>query len=326
MFPDVLVPTLQNKEKAALLLKSYGKDTLSYFHLQEERQHFFSPSGKSFLSFKVLNRVAIVAADPVGLSSELPILLKAFLDYTKTWKLVPCFVGLSATYISCIQSYGLKTKKIGEEAILCTEHFQRENLKKKVKHTLRHLEKENSEVFFFTSKNLPDAIRQQLKMISQSWIQKKGGKEKGFSMTLKRLPNESDEDCLFAVAMHRDLALGYLCFVPIYKSATLSLDQARQKSDAPNGLNELLIIKSAEYFRERGIKKLSLNFAAFSQVTTPKTGIKKTVYEILGNLYKSNTLRKFNEKFLPSWEDRYIAYQSLGHMPLCLLAILRAER
>lgn len=320
------VSVYQHKEKAALLLKSYGEDTLSYFHLQDERQYFFSPSGKSFLSFKIFNKVAIVANDPVGETSELDNLFASFLQYIKIWKLTSCFIGLSQSSISILKNYDLKTTKIGEEAIINLVKFNKDLLKKKVKRAVRHIDSLGIEIFFFSPHDIPGFIWTQINEISNTWIYKKGGREKGFSMTLKRLPNKSDKDCIFAVAIKESEVIGFLCFVPAYKSASLSLDQTRKKIDAPNGLNEALIIKSAEYFKNKGIKRISLNFATFSNIYEGKTIIKTTFYKALETLYRCNSLRSFNEKFYPDWENRYAAYTNIRHVPLYLLAILRAER
>lgn len=320
---------IDSKEKVLLLLKNYGEDTLSYFHLQDERKYFFSPSGKSFLSYKILNRVAIVAADPVGESSELQLLLKSFLQYTSIWKLIPCFIGISNTYVSILQENGLRSTKIGEEALLILDTFDRKKLKKKVKRAIRHIEELGIEIFFFSPHMLPVSIRQQIEQISHEWVQKKGGREKGFSMTLKRFPNTLDKDCKIAVAIKDSTVLGYLCFTPAYQASTVSLDQARRKKDTPNGLNEFLIVKSAEYFKEQRIKKVSLNFATFSNILeheTSRFAIRKTIFNMLEKMYKCNSLRAFNEKFFPIWESRYVAFPTLKYIPLYLLAILRAER
>ncbi|HEV2339676.1 MAG TPA: DUF2156 domain-containing protein [Patescibacteria group bacterium] len=319
----------ENKEKVIPLLKNYGHDTLSYFHLQDERKYFFSPSGKSFLSFKVLNKVAVVATDPVGEPSELPLLFSSFLQYTTTWKLTPCFIGLSFAHTSFLEQSGLRITKIGEEAILSLHSFDRETLKKKVKRAVRHIEERGVDIFFFSPSNLPVSLREQIERVSQAWIQGKGGREKGFSMTLRRFPNARDTDCKIVVALKENIVLGYLCFAPAYRTATVSLDQARRRKDAPNGLNEFLIVKSAEYFKSHGIKKVSLNFATFSNIaqrSRPGFTIRVTMWKVLEKMYKCNSLRLFCEKFSPTWESRYVAYPTLKHLPLYMLAILRAER
>lgn len=317
------------KERVTHILKNYGKDTLSYFHLQDERRYFFSPSGRSFLSFKIFAKIAIVAADPVGESSELELLLNSFLQYTKAWKLIPCFVGLSSTYIHILQGKSLHITKIGEEAILSLSSFDRNNLKKKVKRAVRHIEESGIDIFSFSPQNLPLSLRIQIEEISKEWIRGKGGREKGFSMTLRRFPNEIDKDCKIIVAIKNEIVLGYLCFTPAYQAATVSLDHARRRKDAPNGLNEFLIVKSAEYFKDQRVKKVSLNFATFSNIldkNSSRFAIKPHIFKFLEKVYGCSSLRSFNEKFSPTWQNRYMAYPTLKHIPLYMIAILRAER
>lgn len=318
------------REKIEELLKEYGEDSLSYFHLQDERQYFFSPSGRSCLSYKVFHRIALVAADPLGPKEELALLVMSFLQYCSSWNLIPMFVGISSEFARLIEMHtGLKITKIGEEAVIPLDTFDVSKLKKKVRRAVRHVESFGVEAFFFTSVNLPDSIRKQIEDISQLWIDRHGGKEKGFSMTLRRLPKSKDKDCQFVVATLGNQVVGYASFVPGFTSGTLSLDHCRSLAQAPNGLNEFLIIKSAQYFKSNNLRKLSLNFVVFSnlqQKSVTKLHLRRLITQVLVKLYKAHSLRTFNEKFLPYWENRYVAYSSLKNAPLYLLAILRAER
>lgn len=320
---------LQEREKVENLLKIHGSDTLSYFHLQHERMYFFSPSGNSCLSYRIFGNIAIVSGDPVGPSDEIAPLLESFQQYLTTWKLLPFFVGMSKQHIELLKKSNMKISKIGEEAILSLATFDRKNLKKKVKRAARHISELGVEAFFFNSHNLPSDIRKQIEEVSREWIARRGGKEKGFSMTLKRLPEKEDKDCEFVVAVQDGKVLGYLYFVPVYGAKSLSLDHIRSKENVPNGLHEFLIVRAAEYFKENHIQKLSLNFATFANmVTTTKTKLhlRKLFFSLCMKLYKCDSLRLFNEKFQPTWEDRYAAYSSLKYFPNYLRALISAER
>lgn len=323
------IPAQTPRENIELLLKQYGRDTLSYFHLQHNRQYFFSPSGKSFLSYRVMKGVAVVAADPVGPQEEIESLLASFISYAGIWKLKPCFLGASAEHLPLFKKLGLHALKIGEEAIVDLASFDKRKLKKKVRRAERHITTLGIDVFFFSSDQLPARIKQQLQVISEEWIVQKGRKDKGFSMTLGRFPETFDRDYQFAVAMQEEKVVGYLCFAPVYQQKAFSLDHMRRRYDAPNGLNEFLIIKSAEYFQTKRIDKLSLNFATFSYSTPEKKG-KRQIYRLLSQVlmkvYKCDTLKTFNEKFLPSWENRYVIYPSKKHIPWYVAAIARLER
>lgn len=247
----------------------------------------------------------------------------------RIWRLKPCFLGSSSAYVPLFHKLGLHSLKIGEEAILSLETFEKNNLKKKVRRAQRHISNLGIEIFFFSARQLPVSIKEQLQQISRDWLAEKGRKEKGFSMTLGRFPEVVDKDYQFVVAMKEDQVIGYLCFAPVYQQNAFSLDHMRRRKDTPNGLNEALIISSAEYFKEKHVAKLSLNFATFSHDIQGKKGrhhMYKFVSRLLMRVYRCDTLRAFNEKFLPTWESRYIMYPSKKHIPWYALAIHHLER
>ena len=44
----------------------HGADSLAYFALRRDKSYFFSPSGSSFLAYRVIGGTALVAGDPIG--------------------------------------------------------------------------------------------------------------------------------------------------------------------------------------------------------------------------------------------------------------------
>ena len=47
-----------------------GCDTLCFFALRGDKRYFFSPSGRTFLAYRVVNGVALVSGDPIGDEAE----------------------------------------------------------------------------------------------------------------------------------------------------------------------------------------------------------------------------------------------------------------
>ena len=45
----------------------HGEDSLSYFALRRDKTYVFSPSGRSFLAYRVVGGTALVAGDPIGI-------------------------------------------------------------------------------------------------------------------------------------------------------------------------------------------------------------------------------------------------------------------
>ena len=47
-------------------MQEHGHDSLAYFALRRDKSYFFSPSGRSFLAYRVVGGTALVAGDPIG--------------------------------------------------------------------------------------------------------------------------------------------------------------------------------------------------------------------------------------------------------------------
>ena len=96
---------------------------------------------------------------------------------------------------------------------------------------------------------------------------------------------------------------------------------ARHDPDAPNGMTEFLIAKTAAALDQRGIRRLSMNFAAWGRLLDPDIqhgagrravawGLKK-----LNPYFQIESLRTFNEKFDPEWLPRSIVYLDASDLP-----------
>jgi lysyl-tRNA synthetase class 2 len=103
----------------------------------------------------------------------------------------------------------------------------------------------------------------------------------------------------------------------------------RRDRSAPNGLTEYMIVRAIELLRDRGIEEASLNFAAFARwMHEPKSRVERTLGRLvaLANPYfQIESLYRFNAKFAPSWEPRFLLYERLRDLPRTALATLWAE-
>lgn len=312
------------------LLKQYGTDSLSYFALQDKRKYFFSSTERSFLSYRQFGSILLIPANPTGPEEEISLLIEEFMDFVKVRKYIPCFIGVDSSYKSLLQKYNFKVTKIGEEAILSLNNFQKTALKKKVRRAERHLLSLGFQSEVYSRKNIPQQYLDQLQMVNQEWISMKRQQERGFSMTLRRLPHERDEDCQFILAIKDSVIYAYIAMVPIYAANGSSLDVMRRRKDVPNGIMEFLILQAINYYQEKNIHKLSLNFAVFrnSQANTKSSllsHLRQLIESSLYKLFKSDNLYSFNSKFLPLWEDRFLAFQHLRYLPVLLFFIALVE-
>ncbi len=134
------------------------------------------------------------------------------------------------------------------------------------------------------------------------------------------------------VVLARDSAgavRAFLHFVPSYGRPAMSLSFMRRDRATPNGLTEFLVVRAIELLRDRGIEELSLNFAAFGRwLGRPEGRLERALGRVvtLGNrFFQIESLYRFNVKFEPRWEPRYLVFESRLGLPRVGLAALRIE-
>jgi len=168
----------------------------------------------------------------------------------------------------------------------------------------------------------------ELEAVSRSW---RGGQvERGFAMSLDELRRDDHGDSLVVVGRDGDGRIrGFLHFAPAYGRAAVSLSAMRREHDTPNGLTEFLVARGLEQLRARGVREASLNFAAFARfVHAPRNAIERIVGQVLlvaDAFFQIERLHRFNAKFFPRWEPRYLMYERALCLPRVGLAALWVE-
>src|SRR5205085_11897143 len=89
----VAVALLANeKERQAVsgLTSGYGRNSISYFALGEDKSYFFSTTGKAVISYVLKKHVAVVAGDRSGPEEEILPIIKKFVELCQQqdWTLV----------------------------------------------------------------------------------------------------------------------------------------------------------------------------------------------------------------------------------------------
>jgi lysylphosphatidylglycerol synthetase-like protein (DUF2156 family) len=121
-------------------------------------------------------------------------------------------------------------------------------------------------------------------------------------------------------------------FVPAAGIGGFSLDLMRRDTgDHPNGLLDFVVVRTIEHLRDEGFERLGLNFATMRGVLAGErsTGVFGRVQRwALGRMSSSmqiESLWRFNAKFDPSWQPRYVVYDTAEHLLPMAMAIARAE-
>ncbi len=305
---------------AARLVREHGSDTLAFFKLRRDLRYLFAPDGNGFLGYRVVGNVLLVAGDPVAPRESLPALVREAAATAELHGLRLAALGAGRELLPLWRAGGMRALYIGDEAIVETARFTLAGRPvRKLRQAVSRIEKAGFSAEVMHVEELDEETVAQLERVSAAW--RGGATERGFTMAMDSLETGS------RVALARDAGgtvRAFLHLVPAYGRAAASLSLMRREPQTPNGLIEFLIVRAIDQLRVRGVEELSLNFAAFGRLVE-RPGLLAPLLRFASRHFQIESLYRFNAKFSPRWEPRYLVFESVLALPRAGLAALWAE-
>jgi lysyl-tRNA synthetase class 2 len=323
------LPDPQARAMAAELVRAHGRDTLSFFKLRGDKHYFFSRDRRAFVGYRIENGVLLLSGDPVGTEDAFPGLLTEIRGFADTMGLRLGAVGASEPLCRLYQELGLRTIYLGDEAIIELDKFSLEGRAiRKVRQSVSRLSKAGYEAELHELAALDATTLTEAEAVLERG--RDGAPERGFSMAMDSLRSEHGHETLVVLALDDQGAIrGVLHFVPCYGRRTVSLSFMRRDPGTPNGLMEFMVVRAVELLRERGLSEMSLNFATFAKwMHSPERRAERVLGKLvaLGNpFFQIESLYRFNAKFFPRWEPRYLVYEGALGLPRASIAAMWAE-
>jgi lysyl-tRNA synthetase, class II len=323
------LPDIHLRRAAGRLVRRHGSDTLAYFKLRRDQYYLFSPDRSAFLGYRVETGVLLVSGDPVGPSAAIPGLLRELSVFAEARGLRIAALGVGERLLPLWKRLGLRSLYLGDEAVVDTRAFSLEGRAiRKVRQSVSRLEKNGYTAALQDLAELGEPELAGLDRVSRSW--RGGSAERGFTMSLDTLRQEDHGDSLVLVGRDAEGRIrGFLHFAPSYGRKAVSLSLMRRDRETPNGLTEFLVVKAIELLRRRGVDEVSLNFSVFARlIHEPEGSMERTVGRVLlfaDAFFQIERLYRFNAKFFPRWEPRYLVYEKRLGLPRVGLAALWAE-
>jgi lysyl-tRNA synthetase class 2 len=323
------LPGAEVRAAARKIVRAHGSDTLAYFKLRRDKHYLFSRDRTAFLGYRVENRVLVVSGDPVGPPEAIGELLSDLAAFAEERDLALAALGVSEPLRRMFEQLGLRALYMGDEAIIETERFSLEGRPiRKVRQSVTRLQKAHFTTELVEAARLDAATLAALERVSAAW---RGGRaERGFSMAFDALRRDEEDETLVLIARDAEGDVrGLLHFVPSFGRPAVSLSSMRRDPGTPNGLTEFMVVKAVESLHERGITEISLNFAAFARLLhNPESRLQRLLGRALGwadAVFQIERLYRFNAKFFPRWEPRFLMYERLIALPRVALAALWLE-
>ena len=343
--PDGLSAT--DERRLRELLETHGRrDSLGYFALRRDKRVVWSPTGKAAITGRVVSGVFLVSGDPIGDPEAWPGAIAEYLKRVGEYGWVPAVIGcseLGATVFA--REAELSAIELGDEAVIEVDGFCLDGRAMRgVRQACSRAERAGYEVAVRRTADVAASEFRELSRAASAW--RADSVERGFSMALSRMGDPADGRCVVATATlpsadpgaasaaddARGALKGLLHFVP-WGPDGLSLDLMRRDRGADNGLNEFMIVRVIEAARDLGVSRVSLNFAVFRDAIErgerigagPILRVWRSILLFASRWWQIESLYRFNVKFRPEWEPRFLCFPATRDLPRIAVAAMEAE-
>ncbi len=317
----------------ALIKHDLDQDSLGYFATRRDKSVVWAPNRKAGIAYRVQGGVMLASGDPFGEFSLWPAAIEEFLKIAEEHAWTPAVMGCSDHGGEVwVEHAGMTAIDIGDEAIIRVKDFTLEGRPMaNVRQMVNRIRRKGYSCRTYKWSDVTPEVGAELRTLAHEW--RYGVAERGFSMSMDRFGESIDPDTYITIARLDGAIKGLLYYVP-WTTDGLSLDRMQRERGTDAGVNELMIVETVEWAREHGFTRVSLNFAAFRSLFDRADKISagsvtrgtRNLIRFFSNFFQVESLYRFNAKFQPDWETRYVLYPKATDLPKVGWAALRAEK
>ncbi|MCR3963772.1 phosphatidylglycerol lysyltransferase domain-containing protein [Aeromonas veronii] len=297
-----------------------------YLAQLQDKSLLFHPAGDAFLMYGIEGNSWIVMGDPVGRPEQIEELLWQFRERCDEHDANPVFYQVSARYLPLYLELGLIPFKLGEEAMVDLATFDLAGSR------LRNLRQSHAKgkreglTFEVVEASAVAPLLPRLQTVSDTWLQSKMGKEKGFSV------GRFEPDYLTlspaALVWHEGQIVGFANLWVSDSKEMLSIDLMRYSLDTGTApIMDFLFVELLLWGKAQGYASFNLGMAPMSgfndhPLNSYWARLGNTLFVRGSRFYNFQGLRRYKEKFSPRWEPRYLLCSSKLVLPRTLTHLI----
>lgn len=316
-------PSPAQLDEAERIIATQG-ETLPFLVRLRDKGLLFDRERSAFVMYGVRGRTWVALGDPVGPPAAAPALVRDFVERADDHGALAVFHLVRPDQLQHYTDLGLSFAKFGEEAHIGLDDFSiAGGRSKQLRAGLGRLEKEKVTFRVVASESVASMLPQ-LRTVSDDWLARKAGGEKGFSLGffdaayLVRQP--------VAVLERAGQVVAFANLLCGAGGGELSIDLMRFSAAAPRGAMEGLLTHLLLWGQQQGYRRFNLGMAPLSGLPESTSSpawnrLAGFVYRHGEPFYRFRGLRAYKEKFHPCWEPRYIAYPAGTLLPAILADI-----
>lgn len=295
--------------------------TYAQLVLLGDKQLLFDDAATAFIMYAVEGRSWVAMGDPVGdqlAAQELAWRFRSLAHREADWAV---FYEVAPDYLPLYLDLGLTITKLGEEGRVRLDDFTLEGgARKGLRRSMRTVERAGAQYRLVAPEEVP-ALLPDLRRISDEWLSKKTGREKGFSLGFFDESYVSQTHVIVLELGGAPVAFANLVEGAGHHEATVDL--MRYSEAAPPNAMEYLLTQAILWSRSRGFEWFSLGMAPLSGLEARPLAplwarLDAAIFRYGEHFYHFEGLREYKEGFGPVWEPRYLASPGGGALPRVL--------
>ncbi len=308
------LPISEEKQFAKKLVEKYGNSSLDYFKTYDDKCIWLNTDKTGFISYKIVLDYAIVLENPVVESLKIQKkMIVEFEDSCQKNGLRVAYYRIPENSLPLYKSLNKKTLPIGEEALVELQKFTIEGSdKKSLRNAVNKLTK-SGYVFKIYEAPQNEGFLQQLKSVSNEWLEEMNLKETVFSQGIFS-EKELKTQTIFTIENQEGKIEGFVNIIPDYAKGEANFDLMRKTTTSPSGTMDFLFVNMFEELKKRGYVSCNLGMVPLSGIEDPQNIQERalqTAYEKIKKFSHYKSLYQFKEKFDPDWTMMYLVYDDL---------------
>ncbi|MFJ7354530.1 bifunctional lysylphosphatidylglycerol flippase/synthetase MprF [Phyllobacterium sp. NPDC097923] len=275
-----------------------------------DKRFLMDGKGRGFVMFARSGGSLVSMGEPVGGDDGVVGgLAWAFRDMADRTGARTVFYGVGPERLPLFLDMGLTALKLGEVARVELRDFSLEGSKRQpLRYAARRLEKEGISFEILPKEQTP-AVMDELREVSDAWLEMKSGSEKRFSLGSFEVAYLSHFDI---AVLRKDGAI--VAFANVWRGAgqkEIAVDLMRHRPDASSVIMDglfanLLMAAKAEGYEWFNLGAAPLSGLSDSHLASRWNRIGSFIYRRGAEFYRFDGLRAFKDKFGPKWTPYYL--------------------
>ena len=302
-------PDKTDLDKAEPVVRSCPK-TYAWLALLGDKKFLYNDAGNAFIMYAVQGRSWIAMGDPIGPEDQWRDLIWDFEELCDQYDGWPVFFQVEKTHLDLYLELGMTFLKLGEEARVNLQQFSLEGTsRRRLRHSHNKVEKQSC-IFSIIEQQNVAGVLDEVKKVSDKWLEDKHTREKRFSLGffnpqyLSKMP--------LAVVTQDDKIIAFANILLGAQKQELSVDLMRFLPSCPEGTMDYLFAELMLWGRQQGYRWFNFGMAPLSGIENRALAplwshAEAFIFKHGEHFYNFQGLRQYKDKFGPQWAPTYLA-------------------